>query len=140
VKPAISKFIQAVESMATLIPFFPKDPILQRVIAVEISEYVGTQEQLDWLAKTARRHFRHWERDGALVQLRGLFCTRFEPADGIRETCTMSGFTAEDRERAFFEKEIEDNHRRLEHYRNEALKLPESERKTFPLPEVKRLP
>lgn len=54
-----------------------------------------TKEQLDWLAQTVQDRVPDWP---GTAGLRGLFCTRFKPADNVDVDCTVAGFTAIDNE------------------------------------------
>jgi hypothetical protein len=135
VKPESTKFIEAVRAMAALIPFFPKDEISQRIIATELEKFVNTDVELSWLTSVACGSMRDWEKGGGLPELRGIFCTRFKPADGIQQYCTTPGFRAEDREAEFFAKEREENESRYQEYK----RLAGPDAKQFSLPKPKLL-
>lgn len=73
--------------------FFPKGPEERMAIAELLLRMVSTQEQLAWLVATMMDRVGRWH--GSL-ELRGVFCSRFDPKDGIQATCSLSiGFTAE---------------------------------------------
>jgi hypothetical protein len=56
----------------------------------------GRTDQLAWLVRTMVDKIGVWN---GPVELRGLFCTRFKPADGIKANCTATmGFTPSDLE------------------------------------------
>jgi len=132
-KPTEEKFVEAVHAMGLLIPFFPKDDIAQAIIARHLSSFVNTETELQWLTAAACGSIRDWERNGGLPELRGLFCTQFTPADGVAAYCTTPGYRASDLEAQFFAKELEDNNRRYEEFRQ----LAGSDAKPFPLPKPK---
>lgn len=136
-KPESTKFMEAVHTMAVLIPFFPKDEIAQRMIADQLERFINNQQELLWLTATACGSLRDWERAGGLPELRGLFCTRFKPADGIVAYSTTPGYTASDLEARFFTQEREDNDRSLEEYKRERLTAPTEDQAAFPLPKPK---
>jgi hypothetical protein len=56
-----------------------------------ISQMVATQDQLTWLVGVMINQVGEWH---GPAELRGVFCNRFKPADGIEADCVMSrGFT-----------------------------------------------
>ena len=133
----MTEILRAVENMAEIVPFFPKGERAQAMISELIGQFVNTREELDWLTLTACGHIRDWEKSGGIAELRGLFCSRFRPADGIGAYSRTPGFTAEDFEAQFQSQQIEENSARFEAYRREALNAPAEDRKAFPLPKPK---
>ena len=103
---------KAVKRLA-IIRFFPADADARLEIMEQIRRIVGDgelyrstpEQRLAWLIDTAVTHMREWK---GLPELRGLYCTRWKPADGIEMECTIPNFTPED-SRA----------RREEHYRSD---------------------
>src|SRR5258706_12940211 len=132
-KPTPEQLMSAVQSMTSMIPFFPKDDIGQKIITASLAKFVNTQDELEWLTVVACESIRDWDKGGGLPELRGLFCTRFKPADGITQYCTTPGYTATDLEAQFFAKEREQNEQRYEEFKR--LAGPDAE--AFPLPKPK---
>lgn len=96
----ISKTEMAVigRDLAT-IPFYPRED--HDVVLRQLSRFVDSPRKMQWLVDTAVASMRKW---GGIPELRGLYCTRFKPADGCEESCSLPGFTAEDSEaKAAFE-------------------------------------
>lgn len=78
------------------IPFFPAEA--SAAIMDAIAKFVDKPERLNWLVDTAVQTMRKWD---GVAELRGLYCTRFKPADGIEAPClTTPGYTPEDCETA----------------------------------------
>jgi len=127
--------MKAVQSMASMIPFFPKDDLGQKIVTASLAKFVNTQEELEGLTVTACEVLRDWERGGGLPELRGIFCTRFKPADGQYTHTTTPCFQADALEAQFFAKEREENERRYEEYK----RLAGPDAKQFPLPKLKLL-
>ena len=134
-KPTPEQIMNSVQSMASMIPFFPKDDLGQKIITASLAKFVNTQEELEWLTVSACEVLRDWERGGGLPELRGIFCTRFKPADGQYTHTTTPCFQAENLEAQFFAKEREDNERQYQEYK----RLAGPDAKPFLLPEPKLL-
>ena len=80
---------------------FPADPDARIGIMRLIKRMVSTKEQLDWLILAMIDRVGVWH---GTVELRGVFCSRFKPADGIEASCVKSGgFTALDSESLYIE-------------------------------------
>lgn len=121
--------VRGVELLAELVPFFPSSLAARGVIAAEILNFVGTEEQLDWFIQAAIRQFPKFE---GVPALRALYCSRYQADDGV-----YIG-TPEQMEAHFWAREMDENEARMERYRQEALVAGEP-LKAFPLPEVKRI-
>lgn len=91
----IDDCVTAVKTMRDVIPFFPATAEGQTVITAALASVVGTTDQLDWLVMTACNSLKSWQ---GLAELRGIFCSRFRPADGMTVESGLAGFTAEDAE------------------------------------------
>jgi hypothetical protein len=97
-KPTQRDFETAVAQM-TILRYFPAESIGRAMVMDLLARMVGTAEQLNWLTRTLIDRVGEWQ---GPAQLRGLFCTRFKPADGIEgPTCTIAGFTPADSETAW---------------------------------------
>ncbi len=135
-KPTVEQVTEVVAAWAELIPFFPKGAVAQKIIAAEVSSFVGTTEDLRWFGKMVVRKITKWE---GLPQLRAAYCSGRMPADGIPAVSDAPGFTAEQLEAEHLKREMEENERRLAEYRRLALAAPEEDRKPFQLPEARSL-
>lgn len=81
-----------------VIPMYPTAQ--HDVILRMIERFVDAPEKLRWLVDNAVMHMPKWE---GIPTLRGLYCTRFKPADGIEADCTIPGLTPDDNETAYIE-------------------------------------
>lgn len=138
-KPTLERIAESVKAMASVIAFFPKDELAQRIVTASIASFVNTEAELDWLTIAACGSMRDFERGGGLPELRGLFCTRFKPADGFYQHTTTPGYRAEDLEQQFLRRELEADSRRLEEYQRRAFAAPAADREPFPVPEARRI-
>jgi hypothetical protein len=118
---------RAITLMKLIIPFFPTHELALQVVQRSIESFVSTREQLEWLAKTACDNMRSF----SLPELRGIFCTRFPPADGVYANAETPGFTPEDQmasvEAAYHRREAEEFDRNLIEWKREAKLLTGSE-------------
>lgn len=73
-----------------LIPYYPKDH--HHIVLEEIYEFArgAPNENLRWLARTAVASMKQW---AGLPELRGLWCSKYKPADGIEADCNLPGHT-----------------------------------------------
>ena len=92
-KPTPEQLTAAVHEMASVIPYFPRDSAGQALVMRELAKFVTNAHELRWLVDTAAASMREWK---GLPELRGLYCTRFKPADGREESCNLPGFTPEE--------------------------------------------
>lgn len=113
----------AVEELAA-IPFFPKESGAQFAIMRAMERFVRGPRELRWLIDTAVGKMREWK---GVAELRGLYCTRFSPIDGIEEDCGIPGFTANDSESGYVQVQAAETERRLLEYRHQKLLAPSSE-------------
>ena len=114
-RPARKQFGEAVWRMAAVIPFFPQGKLAIEIVQREVESFVSTAEQLDWLTQTACRVMTNF----TLPELRGIFCSRYAPADGFYTTATTPGCTPvevmEAKERQWREQEaLEDTRKKAE--------------------------
>jgi hypothetical protein len=75
------------------IPYFPADEYARRAIMRQIAKFVDRPDHLHWLVNAALNTMRHWD---GIPELRGLYCTKFKPADGIEADCHLPGYSAND--------------------------------------------
>jgi hypothetical protein len=73
------QILKAVEEFGML-KYFPADDAARKGVMRLLERMVGTSEQLDWLVGTMIDQVGEWS---GPVELRGVFCSRFSPRDGI---------------------------------------------------------
>ncbi len=136
-KPSAETVMKVVDLFMEMIPFFPDSLAARFAICEEIHSFVGTEEQLTWFSKAYRQNCgTKWTGE---PMLRAVFCLKYAPDDGIMPTVEVPGHTINELEARSRLREMEENDRRMEAYRQEALEAGEP-LKAFPLPDVKRLP
>ena len=91
-KPTGKQVALAVARLGAL-AMFPTSEAAQDGIMRVLHGMVGTIDQLTWLVNAMLNHVGEWK---GTAELRGVFCTRFKPADGIEATCSIPGFRAGD--------------------------------------------
>ena len=92
----------AAEDLGT-IPFFPSEA--QASIMRQLMKMCPHREALWFVVDTAVARCKRWP---GMSELRGLLCTRYNAADGIDEPCcSIRGFTPEECEERFYERELE---------------------------------
>lgn len=92
-----------VAEWAALLRFFPQDEISKTVIMRLLDRMVSTTEQVDWLRVAMVDKVGEWR--GA-KELRGVFCSRFPPKDGIETDCEAGPFTPAALESAAHHREL----------------------------------
>lgn len=80
-------------------PFFPNDA--RSSVMHFLLKICPSKEALDWLVAEAVNHVTRWP---GLAELRGLLCTRYEPADGIDGYTSLPGYSAADMEARYIER------------------------------------
>lgn len=88
---------RAVDELSIL-RYFPPEPAQRAGIMALMERFIppGNSDQLEWLVWTMIDRVGEWH---GPVELRGVFCTRYRPADGIEANCMVSpGFTPEEME------------------------------------------
>jgi hypothetical protein len=89
-RPTKDQITNAVAALGAL-SFFPSDAPARAAIMQLIQRMVPTVAQLDWLVSTMLNRVGEWK---GPKELRGVFCSRFKPADGIETDCAATvGFT-----------------------------------------------
>ena len=117
--------LQAVIALAN-IPFAPQDPAQQGALMEAIAEFADRPDALAWAVKVAVAKWTKWI---GPAELRGIYCSRFCPADGIEaDVMATPGYTAADNEALYMEAQARDAAARIEQWKREAVKLPEPER------------
>jgi hypothetical protein len=115
------EYIEISQDLLT-IRFYPRDE--HATVLKALSRITSDPERLRWLVETASTTWRVWM---GIVELRGLYCSRWRPDDGKYESCTTPGFTPEDNEAAYFESEARETAARIEEWKREAKELPPAE-------------
>lgn len=89
-KPSALEISAAVEDLG-ICKYFPAGDGERKAMMRLIRAMVSTKPQLDWLVSTMVNQVGEWR---GPKEFRGLFCTRFKPADGIEADCLETpGFT-----------------------------------------------
>lgn len=147
-KPSESDLGRSVLMMQGVIPFFPDAEIPLTIILRLMRDMINTVDELDWLTTTACNTMQKWE---GFAQLRGLFCARFKPADGLFTVCTIPGFTGRELLEAasvsYLERQTSEVDKNLIEWKRQA-KLDQHRRieagevapPPIPLPVVKKIP
>lgn len=92
-KPTPEEIIEASRALAIL-QFYPVDPAAREQIMLLLSRLATTKERLDWLVETMIHRVGVWR---GPVEMRGVYCSRFRPADGVDGNCRETpGFTPEE--------------------------------------------
>ena len=73
------RIMQLIGRWGGTMKFFPSDPDARIGIAEEILAMASSQEQVRWLVSEAPRVWTEWP---AMLEIRALFCSRFDPRDG----------------------------------------------------------
>jgi len=81
--------ITAVSELA-LLRYFPVEASAREALMRLLERMVATPEQLGWLTRTMIDQVGEWQ---GPKELRGVFCTRFSPADGIKADCSAGEFS-----------------------------------------------
>lgn len=88
---------RAVEELGSL-KFFPPASGAHGAVMNLLYRMVETPDQLQWLVRTMIDRVGQWH---GTMELRGVYCTRFKPKDGIEGSCSETrGFTPEELETA----------------------------------------
>jgi hypothetical protein len=80
------EIVTTVARWKALLKFFPGDEASAEIVMEFLAELVSTPEELRWLSDTMVDEIGEWP--GA-KEVRGLFCSRFAPRDGIEAECTL---------------------------------------------------
>ena len=111
------EFCRLLVVLQSTVQGFPDTSVFEEIALNEIASFVGVHgnvaERLEWFGKAIARHFRTWGFDCSLPALRALYCTHYDPADGHQPTVVLPGYSPDDMEARWMEKEQEDNDKRL---------------------------
>ena len=91
------RIAQGVEKLGAL-RYFPPAEGAHKAVMELLYRMIETPEQLDWLVVTMIDRVGEWK---GTAELRGVYCTRFKPLDGVEGICSETpGFTAPELEMA----------------------------------------
>jgi hypothetical protein len=108
------------------IPYAPQDPDQQDALMEAIASFADKPDGLAWAVNIAVAKWNRWL---GPAELRGLYCSRFRPGDGIEaDVMETPGHTAADNEAAYMEVQARDTAARIEQWKREAKLLPDAER------------
>lgn len=97
-----------------ILPFFPQEPSARVALMKLVDRMVSTKDQLDWLERTMVDRVGKWH---GPTELRGVFCTRFDPKDGVQAWCKETPqFTSSALEEAYIQREREEQTQRASQY------------------------
>ena len=86
-RPTAEEFMIAVVRLAEIIPFFAESDYAKAIMVDELSRFVSSAYQLDWLVRQASARLKR----ATVAELRALFCTEYSPRDGIVTICDLPG-------------------------------------------------
>jgi hypothetical protein len=95
---------------SSTIQYFPADKATRVLIMHELERLVPTKSALDWIVEQFVRHIGQWY---SVKELRGLLCAHCNPLDGIEVPCTIPGYSGDDAEQHWFEKQSANTNRKL---------------------------
>lgn len=82
-------------TMLSLMRYFPSDTAQVAALGLFLERLCGDRDRLQWLVEQLVNHIGEWP---GPAEVRGLFCSRFRPADGQEADCTLPGYAAVDGE------------------------------------------
>ena len=92
--------VQLATRRLAVLRFWPADEIARAEIGRRLVRMVPSKAALDWLVDTMIDRVGEWR---GIVELRGVLCARYRPADGIEAECIDTpGFTPADGEARFY--------------------------------------
>lgn len=92
--PITEQHLAAALVQLSILKFFPMDELQHRAMTEYLRRLCGHAEGLAWLVAQLVNHVGEWP---GSADVRGIYCTRFKPADGIENlNCRLSGFTPTD--------------------------------------------
>lgn len=80
------EIVETVARWKALLRFFPADEASAEIVMEFLADLVSTPEELRWLSDTLVNQVGDWP--GA-KEVRGLYCSRFSPRDGIEAECSL---------------------------------------------------
>ena len=98
----------AILRISEVVTYFPHGGMVKSELGRMLPKMIGTKDEtyvdrtwtpkdrLDWITDALIYGVGKWP-EGGLAEVRGLYCRKFKPADGIETECTLPGFTHESR-------------------------------------------
>ena len=101
----MSKFtnadLEAANTRFQMLSYYPPSPSAQAAVMELLAKMCPHKEALEWLVDTMLNRVGTWK---GPMELRGVLCWKFKPADGEEVNSSLAGFTAEDGERVSAER------------------------------------
>lgn len=92
--PITERHLAAALVQMSILKFFPMDELQHRAMTGFLRRLCGHAEGLSWLVEQLVNRVGEWP---GPAQVRGIYCTRFKPADGVENfDCALAGFTPEE--------------------------------------------
>jgi hypothetical protein len=127
---------QATDAVArlTALEYFPSEAAARFEIARMFMRMVDDPKKLEWLVRTLVDRIGKYP---GTREIRGVYCTRFQPFDGIEESSTLSGFSPADCEADYVKLQSQETNLRLADEREKQHALPGEVSDTPALPQIK---
>ena len=90
-RPSPRELTEAVKQLGIL-RYFPNEPGSREAVMELLERMVESPEALRWLVRAMIDEVGEWR---GPKELRGVYCTRFNPADGVEAWCSSGPFSAE---------------------------------------------
>ena len=90
-RPSPLEIAKAVEDFGCL-RYFPNEPGAREAVMELLERMVESPEALRWLVRTMIDEVGEWQ---GPMELRGVYCTRFPPADGVEAWSSCGKFSPE---------------------------------------------
>jgi hypothetical protein len=118
--------IDAVMALS-MIPFAPQKPDQHEQLMIALAAFADKPDALKWTVGIAVANWHQWL---GIAELRGIYCSRFKPADGIEaDAMETPGFTPGDNETAYLMDRAADTDQQIEQWKREAKLLPAEDQK-----------
>lgn len=90
-RPSPRELTEAVKQFGIL-RYFPNEPGSREAVMELLERMVESSESLRWLVRTMIDEIGEWK---GPMELRGVYCSRFHPMDGVEAWCSSGKFSAE---------------------------------------------
>lgn len=90
----------------SMLRYWPSEPRTRAEIGALLIRMVPHREALDWLTDQLLNRIGEWP---GPAELRGILCQKFVPLDGIQGYSSLPGFTAEDAEQRYLERQAQES-------------------------------
>jgi hypothetical protein len=88
--PITERDLAAASIQLSLIKYFPTGIDQQKAITIFLRGLCGNAEGLNWLVRELVNHMTEWP---SPAEIRGIYCSRFKPADGVELDSNVPGYT-----------------------------------------------